>query len=197
MKNYGEIKNLSFEKPLLGISERTMSVHYEKLYKGYVAKWNEINEKLKTVSKDDANASYSDIRELKLEESFVSNAIILHENYFDILGGDGKQSGKIIEIIERDFGSFKNWLSNFKAVSMSSRGWGVLGYDFNDGKLKNFLCDAHNLYGIWGVVPIIALDMYEHAYIIDFGSDRESYIETFLSNLNWAVVNNKYNKCLR
>lgn len=197
MKKYEEIKNLSFSGSLIGISEKTMSIHYEKLYKGYVAKWKEINDKLSTISKDNANATYSEIRALKLEESFTMNAIILHENYFDILGGNGEALGNIVDDLIKDFGSFENWLIDFKAVAMSSRGWGVLGYDFNEGRLKNFLCDAHNLYGVWGSAPIIALDMYEHAYIIDFGSDRKSYIESFLKNLNWEVIDKKYQKCFK
>jgi superoxide dismutase, Fe-Mn family len=67
-----------------------------------------------------------------------------------------------------------------------------LGYDFNDGKLRNFLLDAHNLYGTLGISPILVMDMYEHAYFIDFGSDKKSYIEAFFKNLDWQVVNKKF-----
>lgn len=196
MKKYNEVKKLPFQK-LEGISEKNIAVHHDKLYEGYVKKWQEIDEKLKTVDTSMANAVFSDLRELKLEESFAANAIVLHEAYFDILGGDGKKNGEIIKAIERDFGSFEKWLEEFKALGLCSRGWVVLGYDFNDGKLKNFLLDAHNLYGMWGASPILVMDMYEHAYFIDFGSDKKSYIEVFLKNLNWKIINNKYNKIIK
>lgn len=192
MKNYGEIKKLSFSKPLIGISEKAISIHHDKLYEGYVKKWQEIQEKLKLINKSSANATFSDLRELKVEESFTANAIILHEAYFDILGGNGETGGKIIEVIKKDFGSFEEWLEDFKALGLCSRGWTILGYDFNDGKLRNFLLDAHNLYGILGISPILVMDMYEHAYFIDFGSDKKSYIEAFFENLDWQIVNKKF-----
>ena len=195
MKNFNEVKRLSFTN-LKGISEKTISIHYDKLYAGYVSKWQEIQEKLQKVDVTSANASFSDLRELKLEESFVSNAIILHEAYFDILGGEGNIEGEIVKALEKDFGSFEKWSKDFKALGMCSRGWTVLGYDFNDGKLKNFLLDAHNLYGVWGASPVLVLDMYEHAYFIDFGSDKKSYIETFFQNLNWSLIDKKFKKII-
>lgn len=196
MKKYEDIKELAFQE-LNGISQKTIEVHYEKLYKGYIKKWQEIQEKLKTVDKALANASFSDLRELKLEESFVSNAIILHEAYFDILGGSGTPEGEILKALERDFISWEKWLEDFKALGLCSRGWVILGYDFNDGRLKNFLLDAHNLYGIMGTAPILVMDMYEHAYFMDFGADKKKYIETFLANLNWQIVNKKFQKIIR
>jgi len=196
MKKYSEIKKLPFES-LSGISEKTISIHHDKLYSGYVQKWEEINDKLKIIDKSTANASFSDLRELKVEESFVSNAIILHEAYFDILGGSGEVEGEIVKAIETDFGSLSLWLQDFKALGLCSRGWVVLGYDFNDGKLKNFLLDSHNSYGILGTAPILVMDMYEHAYFIDFGSDKKSYIETFFENLDWKIIDNKFQKIIK
>jgi len=193
MKNYGEIKNLPF-KELKGISQKTIEIHWGKLYQGYVKKWQEIQEKLEKVDLSSANATFSELRELKLEETFAANAVILHEAYFDILGGDGKPEGEIIEVIEKNFGSFENWTEEFKSLGMASRGWVILVYDFNDGKLRNYIADAHNLYGIWGTAPVLVLDMYEHAYFIDFGSDKKSYIETFFQNLNWETINKKFQK---
>ncbi|MFA6325170.1 MAG: Fe-Mn family superoxide dismutase [Candidatus Paceibacterota bacterium] len=193
MKKYSEAKILPF-KNLKGISEKTISIHYDKLYKGYVTKWQEIQDKLRTVDRVSGNASFSELRELKVEESFTANAIILHEAYFDILGGNGEIEGGVLKLIEKDFGSFERWLEDFKAIGLCSRGWAILGYDFNDGKLKNFLLDAHNLYGVWGTSPILVLDMYEHAYFNDFGSDKKSYIEAFFQNLNWQIINKKFEK---
>lgn len=190
MKKYEQAKDLKFQE-LNGISKKTIENHYQKLYLGYVKKWQEIQDKLQSVDKTSANASFSELRELKLEESFIANAIILHEAYFDILGGNGVQEGEIIKLIERDFGSFEKWLEDFKALGLCSRGWVILAYDYNDGKLRNFLADAHNLSGVWGTSPILVLDMYEHSYFIDFGTDKKSYIETFFKNLNWQVINKK------
>ncbi len=136
MKNYGEIKNLPFRE-LKGISQKAIEIHWGKLYQGYVKKWQEIQEKLKTADKSLANATFSELRELKLEETFAANAILLHEAYFDILGGDGQPKGEIVKAIEKNFGSFENWLEEFKALGLSARGWVVLSYDFNDGKLHN------------------------------------------------------------
>ena len=193
MKKYDELKKLSFQE-LKGISQKTIDAHYGKLYQGYVKKWQEIQEKLKMVDKTSANATFSDLRELKVEESFASNAIVLHEAYFDILGGAGELNGEITDAIKKDFDSFEKWLEDFKALGLCSRGWVVLGYDFNDGKLKNFLMDAHNLYSVAGTAPILVMDMYEHAYFMDFGTDKKTYIETFFQNLNWVVINQRFQK---
>ena len=193
MKNYSEIKNLPF-KELKGISQKTIEIHWGKLYQGYVKKWQEIQEKLKVVDKNLANASFSEFRELKLEETFAANAIVLHEAYFDVLGGDGKPEGEILKAIEKDFSSFEKWLEDFKALGLSARGWVILAYDFNEGKLHNYLVDWHNQGGIWGTAPILVLDVYEHAYFIDYGSDRKSYIEDFFANLNWKAIDKKFKK---
>ena len=196
MKSYSEIKNLPF-KELKGISQKTIEIHWGKLYQGYVKKWQEIQEKLEKVDLSLANATFSELRELKVEQTFTANAILLHEAYFDILGGEGKPTGDIIEAIKKDYGSFEEWVGHFKAIGLTSRGWVVLAYDFNEGRLRNYLADAHNLYGVWGAAPILVLDMYEHAYFIDFGADKKSYIETFFQNLDWGIINKKYLKIVK
>jgi len=183
-----EVKPLKF-KSLNGISERQIAEHHDVLYAGYVKKVNEIREKLKVVNKDEANATFSDFRALKVEETFALNGVKLHEGYFDNLGGDGKPTGAIMEIIERDFGSFDEWANDFKACGMSTRGWVVLAFDWSDKKLHNFVCDAHNLYGIWNSTPLLVLDMYEHAYFLDFATGKKKYIEVFMQNIDWNFVN--------
>jgi Fe-Mn family superoxide dismutase len=193
MKKYGEIKKLPFQE-LKGISQKTIENHYGKLYQGYIKKWKEIQERLKKVDRSLANATFSDLRELKVEETFAANAIILHEAYFDILGGDGKPAGELVEKISEDFLSFNVWQEEFKSLGLAARGWVILAFDFNDGKLRNYIADIHNQGGIWGVAPILVLDVYEHAYFIDFGADRKSYIEAFFQNLNWQTINNKFSK---
>jgi Fe-Mn family superoxide dismutase len=178
-----------------------MAIHHDNLYVGYVNKRNEIEEKLAKTDRGLANATYSEYGELKREESFAANGIILHESYFNVLGGTGlapseesKQGGELVKALEKEFGSYEKWLEDFKAAGMVARGWVVLAYDFNDGRLHNYLCDAHNHGGIWGAMPVIVLDMYEHAYFIDYGSDRKIYIEDYLKNLNWNSANQIYAK---
>lgn len=197
MKNYSEIKKLSFGE-LKGISQKTIDNHFGKLYQGYTKKWQEIQTKLAVVDKSSANASFSDLRELKVEESFTADAIILHEAYFDILGGsgEGKPEGKILDLITKDFGSVEKWQEEFKALGLCSRGWVVLYFDFNDGKLRNGLMDTHNLYAICGITPLLVMDMYEHAYFMDFGTDKKAYIEAFFQNLNWQAINKKASKVI-
>ena len=193
MKNYNEVKPLSFQK-LDGISEKTISIHHDKLYAGYVKKWQEIQDKLKMADQASANATFSELRELKLEETFAANGVLLHEAYFDILGGDGKPSGEIVDALAKDFGSLEKWQEELMAMGMTARGWIVLAYDFNDGRLRHYLADWHSQGGVWGASPIIVLDVYEHAYFIDFGSDKKSYIEAYFQNLNWESVEKKFGR---
>ena len=196
MKKYDEAKKLPFQE-LKGISQKTIENHYGKLYQGYVKKWQEIQEKLNSVDLSSANATFSELRELKLEEGFVADAVLLHEAYFDILGGDGVPKGEILERISQDFGSFENWQKEFKALALAARGWVVLAFDFNDGKLHNYIADFHNQGGIWGTSPTLVLDVYEHAYFIDYGADRKSYLEAFFHNLNWEFINKKFGKTVK
>lgn len=140
---------------LKGISEKTLTEHY-KLYEGYVNKVNEIWEKLKTSDRNNANAIFSEYRELKLEETFALDSVKLHELYFENLGGTGgKPKGTIYSMINASFGSFENWLDDFIACGISSRGWTVLYYDPIDMKLtfRTFiimvLCCEPCLYWCW------------------------------------------------
>lgn len=181
-------------KELAGISQNTLSIHHDKLYVGYVNKLNEIEEKLKTVDRAAANGTYSEYGELKRQESFARDAKILHEAYFNVLGGDGRASGDLVNQIEQDFGSMELWNVDFKAAGLVARGWVVLAWDTNDGRLHNYVCDIHNQGGIWGSIPVIVLDTYEHAYMMDFGSDRKAYIETFMQQLNWNQANTVWDK---
>lgn len=187
-----QAKPLPFNKQLIGISDRTLQVHHDKLYVGYVNKRNEIEQKLQTADRSAANATYSEYGELKREESFAANGIYLHEYYFNVLGGNGEEGGEVKEAIIKEFGSYEKWLEDFKAAGMVARGWVVLAYDFNTGRLHNYLCDSHNHGGIWGAMPVIVMDMYEHAYFIDYGSDRKTYIEDYFKNLDWDKANQIY-----
>lgn len=183
-----EAKKFDSIRQLDGISEKTMTEHY-KLYEGYVKKANEILEKLKTVDKSTANQTFSDLRELKLEFSFAVGGVKNHEIYFGHLGGSGGEpSGAVAEMIKRDFGSFDAWKEDLKQTGLAARGWVWLAFDYDTKKLFNYLGDAQNTYPIWNCAPLVALDTYEHAYWIDYGSGRAAYIDAFLKNLNWKTV---------
>ncbi len=175
---------------LPGISKKQLGEHHDVLYAGYVKKINEIRSKLKAADKGEANTTFSPIRELKLEETFALNGVKLHEGYFDNLGGDGVPSGDILQLINEDFGgSFESWAEEFKALGLTARGWVVLAYDWDEKRLCNFICDAHNQGGIWNCTPVLILDTYEHAYFIDYATGRKAYIEAFMKNIDWKFVN--------
>lgn len=177
-------------KTLSGISAKTVEIHRDKLYAGYVNKRNEIEEKLKTADKSSAHQTQSDWRGLKEGETFAVNGMILHEYYFGILGGDGDvTTGPTIKgQIEKDFGSMENWQAEMTASGLAARGWAVTAFDPSDQKLHVFIGDTQNQGAVWGTTPVVALDVFEHSYFIDVGSDRKTYIETFFKNIDWAKV---------
>jgi Fe-Mn family superoxide dismutase len=172
-----------------GISRESVEAHY-KLYEGYVNKRNEILEKLNDVDTTAANQVFSEIRGLKVELSFAIGGIKNHEIYFEHLGGDGGDpDGPISGLIKRDFGSIEDWRRDLKATGMAGRGWAWTAYDWDEGRLYNYVGDAQNTYPIWNATPLVALDVYEHAYFMDFQTDRGSYIDRFFDNLDWSTIN--------
>ncbi|OGH60770.1 MAG: hypothetical protein A2848_03335 [Candidatus Magasanikbacteria bacterium RIFCSPHIGHO2_01_FULL_50_8] len=192
-----EPKPLPFAAAPNGISEKTLTTHHDKLYVGYVTKKNEIEEKLTPLQQGGdiagANQTYSELRALKDGETFAVNGVYLHEWYFDVLGGDGQPSGALADALAAQHGgSIENFLKYFAACGMAARGWAVLALDTRDTQLKVFTCDAHHQGGVWGAIPLIVLDVYEHAYFMDYGSDRAAYISAFLKQLNWSRANELY-----
>jgi Fe-Mn family superoxide dismutase len=176
-----------------GISRESIEAHY-KLYEGYVAKRNEILGKLAEVDLSSANQVYSELRALKVDLTFAIGGIKNHEIYFEHLGGDGGDpDGAIGDLIERDFGSTSNWRADLKATGMGGRGWAWTAYDWDEGRLFNYIGDTQHTYPIWNATPLIALDVYEHAYFLDYQTDRASYIDAFFANLDWSTVNDWVN----
>jgi superoxide dismutase, Fe-Mn family len=172
-----------------GISREAVEAHY-RLYQGYVAKRNEILKKLADVDLSAANQVYSEVRALKVELSFAVGGVKNHEVYFEHLGGDGGDpDGPFGQLVERDFGSVAGWRADLKATGMAGRGWAWTAYDWDEGRLFNYAGDTQNTYPIWNATPLVALDVYEHAYFLDFQTDRGSYIDVFFDNLDWATVN--------
>ena len=179
-----------------GISKQVMEWHHDKHYAGYVNKRNEIEQALQSVDRTAANANYSLYGELKRKETFNASGMLLHELFFDIMGGDGKadESLPVVKKIIQSFGSLDAWKQDFVAAAKSGFGWALTCFDYSDNKIRTFLGDAHNDGAVWGSVPLIPLDVYEHAYYFDQGPNRPAYIEAFLSNLNWKAVNARYEK---
>ena len=190
-----ETKPLSFQS-LNGISDKTLAIHHDKLYAGYVAKKNEIAEKLSALSHggdvSGANQTYSELRGLKTGEIFATNGVYLHEYYFDVLGGAGEAKGALVEALTAKYGTWENFVTYFSACGMAARGWVVLCWDLQDKTLKIYNCDSHDQGGVWGCLPILVLDVFEHAYFIDYGSDRKAYIADWWKNLNWDKANELY-----
>ena len=161
-----ELKPALYE--LEGISRESVEAHY-KLYEGYVGKRNEILAKLADVDLSAGNQVYSEIRALKVDFTFAIGGVKNHEIYFEHLGGDGGDpTGPIADLIERDFGSAADWRADLTATGMAGRGWAWTAYDWDEGRLFNYIGDAQNSYPIWNATPLVALDVYEHAYFLDY-----------------------------
>ena len=193
-----EAKDFSFFfKSLDGISEDQLKQHYT-LYEGYIKKINEIQDYLKNADHKSANATYSEMRELQVEQSYALNGVILHELYFsNMVDRKTEPTDAFKMVIERDFGSWENYINDLKAVGMSMRGWAITAYNYRDGKVHNYGLDTHNMFVPLSVRPLLIMDVYEHAYMIDYGVKRASYIDSFLKNVHWPVVSERFESALK
>ncbi|MBI4094484.1 MAG: superoxide dismutase [Candidatus Liptonbacteria bacterium] len=173
---------ITADKP--GFSLNMLQAHF-KLYEGYVKKTNEIQDKVEQEDKSAANQTYSAYGELRRQETFAVNGMKLHEVYFGHLNGNGEPKGELVKMIEKDFVSLDAWKAHMVATGICARGWAILAFDYRDNLLHVYGSDAHNVGAVWGAVPIIVLDVYEHAYAMDYGIDRKSYLDAFFKNLDW------------
>lgn len=186
-----EVKPLKY-KSVEGLSERQLAEHHDVLYAGYVKKYNEIVEKLKDADLGATNATYSELRELQHEKGFALNGIKLHEYYFDNMTDKPTPiSGQIKQLIEQRWGSIEAWQQEFAALGVAARGWVILSWDHDLKKLDNYICDAHNQGGAWNSSALLVMDVYEHAYFLDYGTARKNYIAAFDAVIDWAVVNER------
>ena len=116
-----------------------------------------------------------------------------HELYFGHLGGDGGEpTGRFAELIDAEFNGVDKWKDAVRKGAKAARGWVMVGYDLNDGSLFNYIMDTQNLWAVYNMVPVLAIDVYEHAYARDFGATpdgRGEYVEAFFRNLDWDHVN--------
>ncbi|MBA2427398.1 MAG: superoxide dismutase [Actinobacteria bacterium] len=183
----------AFDKELKGISKKTMDDHY-KLYEGYVKKSNECRKILKDLDYAEAegNQVYSHLRSVSIDYTFALLGFKNHELYFGHLGGEGGEpSGRFAELMEGELG-LDRWKQAVRKATSAARGWVMVGYDLNDGSLFNYIMDTQNLWAVYNMVPVLAIDVYEHAYAPDFGATpdgRKQYVEAFFDNLDWDHVN--------
>jgi Fe-Mn family superoxide dismutase len=184
------------------VSPETTDWHYNTHHKGYVTALNKIEGELALADRAAANGNYSPIGELKRRFTWNHAGALLHDIYWSVLGGDGDpaQGPDIKVALEKEFGSFDAWKADFKAAALSAKlsGWGLLVYDsLYSGRLLNVLVDEHHYGAIWGGIPLVACDVFEHAYYHKDGPGRAKYIDNFIGNLHWGRINDRYRKAAR
>lgn len=188
------IRPIAFKPPrLIGLSERLIVSHYENNYGGTVRRLNAIEEVLSAL--DFAEATDFTINALTREHLLASNSMVLHEIYFDSLGGEDGLGGLAVEpegalgrAIERDFGSFHAWWTQFCAMARALAGdsaWVLLVWSVRHRRLENQWAGNHTAVCA-DAIPLLALDMYEHAYQMDFGADAAAYVDAFARNIHWG-----------
>jgi Fe-Mn family superoxide dismutase len=183
-----------------GLSERLLASHYVNNYGGALRRLNAIRARLAAL--DWTSTPTFEINGLKREELIAMGSVILHEIYFDSLGGYGSKpptgleepTVELARALERDFGSVKSWRTEFTAMAKAlggGSGWVILSWSERLGRLVNHWAadHAHNLPG---AAPILALDMYEHAYHLDFGAKAAAYVDQVMANLNWKRIGARY-----
>ena len=181
------------------VSPETSDWHYNKHHAGYVAGLNAIENGLEGADPARANGNYSVYGELKRRITWNHAGAMLHDVYWNNLGGDGNPAAgpDVVGAIEAEFGSMDTWREDFTAASFAAKlsGWGVLVFDqLYSGRLLNILVDEHHNGAIWGGIPLIACDVFEHAYYHKDGPGRATYIDNFLDSLHWGRINDRYKK---
>jgi Fe-Mn family superoxide dismutase len=172
-----------------GLSENQLKAHFT-LYQGYVKKLNEIEQKLGTVDKSAPNYSYNDFSELKRREPVAYNGTFLHEMYFDNLGGEGTQPGDIIKkSITASFGSWDAYIADLRAAAGSAHGWVLTCYGYSDDKVRNVLVQSEHHVGLFvDTQVLVAVDVWEHAYFMDYGTKKPDYVSSVIQGLDWNKI---------
>lgn len=182
-----DVKPLPFDpKTLSGISEKMIVSHHDNNYAGAVKRLNAITAEL--ASLDWAGAPTFTVNGLKREELIAANSMILHEHYFNALGGRGGDPGDALaEAMDRDFGSLARWRAEFVAMGKAQgggSGWVILTYSPRDRRLVNAWAADHTT-TLAGGRPVLVLDMYEHSYHMDYGAKAAAYVDAFMGNIRW------------
>lgn len=180
-----------YKSESVGISRATHDAHLG-LWKGYANKTNEIRKALVDVDYSSANQIYSQVRALKVNYAFAYGGYINHNVYFETLGGDGGEAtGDVATLIKEAYGDFETWLKDWKATGIAGRGWAYLGYDHSEERVHNYIGDSQDTFPAWNNTLLLAMDVYEHAYFLDFKADRGSYIDAYLKCIDWDAVNQR------
>jgi superoxide dismutase, Fe-Mn family len=191
-------KPLSIDpKSISGISEKVIVSHYENNYVGAVKRLNAIGEQLATL--DFSKAPNFQINGLKREELIAANSMILHEIYFDGLGGASKPAGALAGAIARDFGSVERWRAEFSAMGKAEgggSGWVILAYSPRDKRLVNQWAADHTT-TLAGGRPVLVLDMYEHAYHMDYGAAAARYVDIYMEAIKWENAGQLFDRYSR
>jgi Fe-Mn family superoxide dismutase len=178
---------------LTGLSERLIQSHWENNYQGSVRALNSIEQKLAEAMAD-ANFAPLLYGGLKREELHRTGSVVLHELYFDGLGGNGEAGGDVAQALAQAFGSREAWEAEFRRTAMAlagGSGWCVLTCNRHTGALHNYWAWDH-MHGAAAGAPLIALDMYEHSYHMDYGTQAAKYVDAFMANLDWEIVDARY-----
>lgn len=176
-----------------GFSETLIKNHFT-LYQGYVTNTNKVADILDQMLKDGKTAT-PEYAELKRRFGWEFNGMRLHEYYFGNLGNKAalNKDGRLMKQMQTDFGSYENWEKDFKATgAMRGIGWVVLYTDPMNGKLFNVWVNEHDVSHPAGCVPVLIMDVFEHAYMIDYGLKRADYIEAFFRNINWGAAESRF-----
>ncbi len=186
-----QLKPLPFDPTKLkGLSEKLIISHHQNNYGGAVRRLNQIQQQIGSLPTD---VPPYQMGSLKREELIATNSMILHEFYFGSLGGDGKASGTIVELINAEYGTFEAWEHDFSLTGMSlagGSGWAILNYKPRENVVHNYWAWDHSHSLAWGV-PLLVMDMYEHSYHMDYGANARGYIDAFFQNIPWDEVNRR------
>ena len=181
---------------LKGFSDAQLKAHFG-LYQGYVKKMNEIAEKLKTQDKSAANYSFGEFSELKRREAVAFNGTFLHELYFENLSGKNLEpSSELRKEVVRAFGNWDSFVQDMKSCGSSTPGWVVLTWNKITKQLHTYIMYEHHIGLPAHQEIILALDCWEHAFMIDYGTDKASYLKAFFENIDWDVVDKRLKKVI-
>ena len=178
---------------LTGLSEKLLRSHHENNYTGAVKRLNLIQQQLGGLSKD---APPYQTGALKREELIATNSMVLHEFYFGNLGGNGKPSGTIVEMLRTQYGAVETWEQDFRQTGLAlggGSGWVVLAFDPHEKAPHTFWMADHT-HSLAGGTPLLVIDMYEHAYAMDYGANAKGYLDAFFQNIQWDEVNRRAEK---
>jgi Fe-Mn family superoxide dismutase len=183
-------------KKLKGLSERLIVSHHDNNYAGAVKNLIKVEEELARVNKDTPGFIVGGLRERELT---FTNSAILHELYFGNLGGTGKPAGAVQKAISDSFGGVGRWEELFRATAMSlagGSGWTILDYNFHSGDLRTYWAGNHTQ-ALAAGYPLLVMDMYEHAYQMDFGAAAAKYVDAFFDNVHWEQVSQRFERAQR